>query len=252
MTESGTRAVSWEIADLSRQDAVRDLATRLRARLPRIHVLANNAGAMFLDRAETAEGLERTFTLNHLNYFTLTMLLLDRLAAAATSGAPARILSVSSRAHRDARLNLDDLQMKRTFSGWRAYANSKLCNILFTRALARRLDPSRAVAHSLHPGVVSTRFGVNNGRRGRVLRGLMDVIAISPARGADTLVWLSHASAALSDSGSYWVRRTRRLPSEAAQSDVDSERLWMASSALAGVDADALIRDAGLWIGGGS
>jgi len=244
MSECGRRTVTCEIADLSRQDAVRDLAARLRARLPRIHVLANNAGAMFLEREVTAEGMERTFALNHLSYFTLTLLLLDQLTAAATVGAPARIVNVSSRAHRDARLDLDDLQLTRDFRGWRAYANSKLCNILFTRALAARLKPSRVVAHSMHPGVVSTRFAVNNGRRGRLLRGLMDVIAISPERGADTLVWLSHAPEALSDSGSYWVRRRRRDPSADALRDADGERLWTESAMCANIDADALTRGA--------
>ncbi len=250
MSECGRRTVTWEIADLSRQDAIRDLAARLRARLPSIHVLANNAGAMFFERELTAEGLERTFALNHLNYFTLTMLLLDRMAAAATAGEPARIINMSSRAHRDARLDLDDLQLTRDFGGWRAYANSKLCNILFTRALARRLDASRVVVHSMHPGVVSTRFAVNNGRRGRMMRGLMDVIAISPVRGADTLLWLSHEPDALRGSGDYWVRRQRRVPSAAALRDADGERLWAESAALARVDATARVREAGLTVVG--
>lgn len=243
-TTTGLRAITWEIADLSRQEAVHDLADRLLARLPRIDVLANNAGAMFLDREVTAEGFERTFALNHLSYFTLTMRLLEPLVAAARPGVPARVLNVSSRAHRNAHPVLDDLQMERDFGGWTQYANSKLYNIWFTRALARRLDPSRIVTQALHPGVVSTRFATNNGPMGRLLRRVMDVVSISPTRGADTLVWLAYAAEALEASGEYWVKRRRVTPSRAARDDARAEQLWTTTSALTGLDADQLIQHA--------
>ncbi len=246
MSDTGRRAIIWEIADLSRQDAVRELALRLRTRLPRIDVLVNNAGAMFLEREVTAERLERTFALNHLQYFTLTLLLLDQLAAAATSGAPSRVVSVSSRAHENAKLDLDDLQGSRNYGGWRAYANSKLCNIFFTRALARRMDPTKIVAHVMHPGVVTTRFATNNGSRGRLMRRVMDFVAITPDAGADTIVWLASDPEATRSSGDYWVRRKRVTPSAAARRDVDAERLWTESVQLAQVDAELLIREAGV------
>jgi NAD(P)-dependent dehydrogenase (short-subunit alcohol dehydrogenase family) len=246
MSATGRRTVTWEIADLSRQEAVRDLAFRLRERLSEVHVLVNNAGALFVDREVTSEGLERTFALNHLQYFSLSLLLLDRLAAAARPGEPARIVSVSSRAHRGARVDFDDLQLARGFRAWRAYANSKLCNILFTRALASRMDPDLVVAHALHPGVVSTRFAGANGRRGRLMRRIMDIVSITPEEGADTLVWLATADAARRESGGYWVKRTRTAPSTAALDDVAAERLWQASIALSGLDADALIEEAGI------
>ncbi len=238
------RAITWEIADLSRQQAVHDVADRLLARLPRIDVLANNAGAMFLDREVTPDGFERTFALNHLSYFTLTMRLLAPLVAASRPGAPARVVSVSSRAHRNAHPRLDDLQLEHHFGGWTQYANSKLYNVWFTRALARRLDPSRVVTHALHPGVVSTRFATNNGRMGRVLRGLMDVISVTPAQGADTLVWLSCAPEALERSGDYWVKRRRVAPSTTARDDGRAEQLWAITAQLTGLDADRLLRDA--------
>lgn len=241
---SGRRAITWEIADLSRQEAVHDLADRLMARLPRIDVLANNAGAMFLDREVTPDGFERTFALNHLSYFTLTLRLLTPLVSAARSGAPARVLSVSSRAHENASPALDDLQLAHHFGGWKQYANSKLYNIWFTRALARRLDPSRVVTHALHPGVVSTRFATNNGRMGRLLRRVMDVVSVTPAQGADTLVWLSSAPEALEGSGDYWVKRRRVRPSRTARDDARAERLWTMTSELTGLDADQLIRTA--------
>jgi NAD(P)-dependent dehydrogenase (short-subunit alcohol dehydrogenase family) len=247
MAETGRRTVSWEVADLSRQEAVHELADRIRARCDRIDVLANNAGALFITRAETAEGLERTFALNHLAYFTLTLRLLDRLAAAATGRTddPARVFCVSSRAHRDARLDFDDLQGRLDYRGWRAYANSKLLNVLFARALATRLDPARIVVHSLHPGVVSTRFAVNNGRRGRILRRVMDVVSISPREGADTLVWLSSAAAARATTGSYWVKRARIEPSNAALDPQLAERAWNESAKLSQIDADALVAASG-------
>lgn len=243
-TEGRDRAITWEIADLSRQQEVHDVADRLLARLPRIDVLANNAGAMFLDREVTPEGFERTFALNHLSYFTLTLRLLAPLVAAARPGAPSRVLNVSSRAHANARPALDDLQLERHFGGWKQYANSKLYNIWFTRALARRLDASRVATQALHPGVVSTRFATNNGLMGQLLRRAMDVMSVTPAQGADTLVWLSSAEAALEGSGDYWRQRRRVTPSGTARDDARAEALWTTTSRLTGLDTDRLIRDA--------
>ncbi len=243
-TEGRGRAVTWEIADLSRQQEVHDVADRLLARLPRIDVLANNAGAMFLDREVTPEGFERTFALNHLSYFTLTLRLLAPLVAAAQPGAPSRVLNVSSRAHANARPALDDLQLERQFGCWKQYANSKLYNIWFTRALARRLDAARVATQALHPGVVRTRFATNNGLMGQLLRRVMDVVSVTPAQGADTLVWLSSAPEALEGSGDYWRQRRRVTPSGTARDDARAEALWTTTSRLTGLDADRLIRDA--------
>lgn len=246
MSEFGVRSVAWDIADLSRLDAISALSDRLHERFPRINVLVNNAGALFMSREETVDGLERTFALNHLAYFALTVGLLDCIAAASSVGAPSRILSVSSRAHTDARLDLNDLQYTRGYSGLRAYANSKLCNVLFTRALASRLDERRVVAHALHPGVVSTRFATNNGRRGRILRRIMDLVSVTPGEGADTMVWLATAHEAVRSTGDYWVKRKQRSPSTAAQQRETGEALWTASKELSHCDADAAIARAGV------
>jgi NAD(P)-dependent dehydrogenase (short-subunit alcohol dehydrogenase family) len=246
MSETGRRDVTWEIADLSRQDAVHDLAARLNRRLSHIDVLINNAGAMFLDREVTAEGLERTFALNHLAYFTLTLLLLGRMARVESARRPARVICVASRAHRDARLALDDLQGERSYSGWGAYDNSKLANILFTRALARRLDPAKVVVHAMHPGVVSTRFAMNNGRRGRLMRRVMDVVSVDATTGADTVVWLTSDDAATATTGDYWVKRARIDPSSAALDPLIAEALWERSAALAALEPDAIIAAAGV------
>lgn len=240
----GPGTVSWEVADLSRRDAVTALADRLRARHPAIHVLANNAGALFLERDITADGVERTLALNHLAYVRLTLALLDPLLAAARPGAPARVLCVSSRAHENARVDLEDLPLARGYGGWRAYANSKLCNIWFAQGLAQRLDPSLVVAHSLHPGVVRTRFAENNGRLGRLLRRVMDLVSVTPEAGADTLTWLASAPDALEGSGGYWVRRRRTRPSRAARDVALAGRCWAATETLLQLDADALVREA--------
>jgi retinol dehydrogenase-12 len=244
MNETGRQSVSWEIADLSVQQDVQALAARLLHRCPRIDVLANNAGSLFLDRVVTADGIEQTFALNHLNYFALTLRLLPALYAAATPGAPARVICVSSRAHEGAKPLLHDLQLAARYGGWTQYANSKLYNIWFTRSLARRVDPARLVVQAMHPGVVSTRFAVNNGTMGRVLRGLMDVISVTPERGADTLVFLSAANEALQQPGDYWVKRRRIVPSKTARDDGRGEQLWRESERLTGLDADAMIRTA--------
>jgi retinol dehydrogenase 12 len=244
MSATGRRDITWHIADLSRQSDVRELAAALIAAHPRIHVLANNAGAMFLERETTSEGHERTFALNHLSYFTLAMLLLPALVAASAPGAPARVVNVSSRAHENARPDLDDLQLTRGFGGWRAYANSKLFNIWFTSALARRLPADRVVVQCLHPGVVSTRFATNNGPMGRLLRGIMDLVSVTADAGADTLVWLSQAPEALAHNGSYWVKRARKVPSRTARNEAMAETLWRHTAALTGLDVEHLLAQA--------
>ncbi len=187
-------------ADLARLDAVRGLAAQL-ALLPRIDVLINNAGAIFRRRAETPDGLERTFAVNHMGYYLLTRLLLPRL----NESAPARIVNVASGAHRGARLDFVDLQMARDFDGWTAYRRSKLCNILFTRELARRLAGSGVTANCLHPGFVATGFGDNTDGWFRASLALgKRLLAISPARGAETVSYLASSPDVASVSGLYF------------------------------------------------
>ncbi|MEP6780060.1 MAG: SDR family NAD(P)-dependent oxidoreductase [Gemmatimonadaceae bacterium] len=242
MSDIGQRTVTWEIADLSRQHDVRDLAARLRDRLNSIDVLINNAGAIFHEREVTRDGLERTFALNHLAYFTLTLLLLDRLKNAAKTNAPARVLIVSSDAHRRAQLNLGDLQSESNFRPWRTYGNSKLENILFMRSLAAKVDPRKIVVNALHPGVVSTRFAVTgNGVWGRLMRRTMNLASISAEEGADTLVWLATDPEIGQKTGLYWEKRAVATPSKAALNDENARILWNESEKIAELDADALV-----------
>src|SRR5262249_52128297 len=156
-----------------------------------LHVLVNNAGAANQTRKVTAEGLEVTFAANHLAYFLLTHELLPLLEAAGQPGRTARIVNVASEAHRSARLDMDDLMSERGYSPMRVYGNSKLCNILFTYELARRLAGKPVTANCLHPGVVATGFGKNDPGWFRVLVKLGSPFLLSPEKGARTQIYLA-------------------------------------------------------------
>jgi NAD(P)-dependent dehydrogenase (short-subunit alcohol dehydrogenase family) len=224
--------VSVHYADLARLDALRTLAAGLNA-LSRIDVLINNAGAMFWRREVTADGLERTFALNHMAYFVLTALLRDKLASS-----PARVVNVASDAHRGARLDFRDLQSARNYSGMRTYSRSKLCNILFTRELARRLAGTGVTANCLHPGFVNSRFGDNNpGVVGVGTRIVKQLFAISPERGAETPVYLASSPAVEGKTGGYYDKCAPSTPSREVQDDAAARRLWEESARIAGIAA---------------
>lgn len=210
-------------ADLSQLDEVRRLADALLEALPRIDGLINNAGAIFRRREVTVDGFERTFALNHVAYFLLTDLLRERLV----SSSPARIVNVASEAHRGATLDFDDLQTERGYGAWLAYQRSKLCNILFTRELARRLAGTGVTANCLHPGFVATRFGDNTDGVYRFgVQLAKRLFAISPENGAKTSVFLATAVEPGRISGRYYSKETQTEPSLAAQDDAAASRLW--------------------------
>ena len=185
---------------------------------------------MFSQRRVTAEGLETTFALNHMAYFVLTQALRERLVASA----PARIVSTASMAHAGAKLDFDDLQCANGYSAWKAYSRSKLCNILFTRELARRLAGTRVTANCLHPGFVASRFGDEAGGWTGRLFSLAKFFAISPEAGADTIVYLASSPEVASVSGEYFARRKVLKPSAAARDDAAARTLWEKSEAIAG------------------
>jgi NAD(P)-dependent dehydrogenase (short-subunit alcohol dehydrogenase family) len=222
-------------ADLSRRDETIRLASELLRALPRIDVLLNNAGALFTRRETTVDGLERTFALNHMGYFLLTHLLRDRLVASS----PARIVNVASNAHLKAPpLDFDDLQSTKAYNGLKAYQRSKLCNILFTRELARRLAGTGVTANALHPGFVASSFGDNNGFLFRIGIGLAKRFsAISIEEGAATPVYLASSPEVASISGRYFVNTREAQPSAAAQDDEAAARLWHETAKLAGLPA---------------
>ena len=219
-------------ADLARLEDVRRLGAALAAALPRVDVLVNNAGAIFRRRDVTRDGLERTYALNHMAYFLLTALLKERLAAAA----PSRIVSVASEAHRGATLDFDDLQGARHYSGWTAYQRSKLCNILFTRELARRLQGTGITANCLHPGFVASGFGDNNDGAFRVALSIAKrLFAISEEKGAATTVYLASSPEVQDTNGLYFKGCRPAFPSAEARDDGAARRLWEESARLAGL-----------------
>lgn len=214
------------LADMKR--AAADIAAAERA----IDVLINNAGAIFSRRHETSEGLERTFALNHMSYFVLTHGLRQRFVKGT------RIINTASEAHRRASLHANDLQFRRGYTGWTAYCHSKLCNILFTSELARQLAASNPgiTANCLHPGFVASRFGdANDGWFGRLLSLAKSIFAISPEKGADTLVYLASAPEVEGLNGWYFYKCKRARPSKAARSVSRADYLWGKSEEIAGV-----------------
>jgi NAD(P)-dependent dehydrogenase (short-subunit alcohol dehydrogenase family) len=225
------QAHSVHYGDLSRVTEMRRVGKEIAEAEPRIDVLMNNAGAMFGQRSVTEDGLELTFATNHLSYFVMTYLLRERLAA---SG-PARVVNTSSHAHYRGTIDFDNLQYERGYKAFPAYCRSKLCNVLFTRVLAKRLEGSGVTANSLHPGFVNTRFADgSSGGMARVI-GLMKIFAISPEKGADTPIYLASSNDVAQTSGLYFYKRKSVAPSKIAQDDAVAERLWQATEKLAGI-----------------
>jgi NAD(P)-dependent dehydrogenase (short-subunit alcohol dehydrogenase family) len=215
------------MADLSLLSEMKRVGRAIAAAEPRIDVLIDNAGALFNARHETADGLEKTFALNHMGYFVITNELLAKIVE------NGRIVAVASGAHRAARLDLDDLQLRHGFGGWRAYANSKLCNILFTRALARRTQRG-ITANCLHPGFVATRFAAQSGGWTQKLAGFAKRLsAITPEEGAKTIIHLASSPDVAGISGKYFYKCRIETPTAAGQNDDDAERLWAISAEIA-------------------
>ncbi|MDX2161123.1 MAG: SDR family oxidoreductase [bacterium] len=231
--------VRGEVADLSLMADVRALAARLNADLPRIDLLINNAGAFFPERETTREGLEMTFALNHMNYFLLTSLLLDKLVASA----PARIINVSSDAHKGATLDFADLQAQKGYFGFTHYSRSKLMNLYFTYELARRLQArgigaEQVAVNALHPGVVNSGFFRNKrGIVGATILAFMSLvrltgIMVTPEKGAQTTLYLATSDEGGRVTGKYFSN-SKMIESSAASLDTAAaQRLWEMSEAI--------------------
>jgi NAD(P)-dependent dehydrogenase (short-subunit alcohol dehydrogenase family) len=227
----GGAPVHTHVADLALMAEVRALAEELGQRHERIDVLANNAGALFATRKVTSEGFEQTLALNHLAPFLLTNLLLDRLDRG-------RVIATTSDAHTGGRLDLDDLQSEKSYSAMRVYGTTKLCNILFTRELAKRAPQLNA--NCFHPGTVRTGFGKNDSGIWKVLTTLGAPFFRSPERGARSLVWLATDEEGGMLTGEYIVDEKVAEPSAAAQDPELALGLWERSAALVGLPADAV------------
>jgi retinol dehydrogenase 14 len=230
---SGNPAVDAFAADLSSQAEVRRLAAAVLDAYPRLHVLVNNVGGFWAHRHLTADGLERTFALNHLASFLLTDLLLDRIKASA----PARIVTVSSNAQAMASIDFTDLQGETDYAGPRAYNQSKLANVMFTYELARRLYGTGVTANALHPGVVRSAFGAEDpSTLTRIARPLTRFLK-TPAQGAATSIYLASSADVEGITGRFFANRKPKRSNESSYDTTAANRLWQVSARLVGLTA---------------
>jgi len=228
---TGNDAVDFVLADLSSQAEIHRLARDLLARYPQIQVLVNNAGVINRKRETTVDGIETVFAVNHLAYFLLTHLLLERL----TISGSARIVNVASDAHRWGNLDFDDLQNARKYRPFPVYGQSKLCNILFTRELARWVAGTGVTVNCLHPGGVATGLGWNNGWWAVLIAKSLRPFFRTPEQGADTAIYLATSPEVEAVNGKYFYNRREIQPSPAAQDDAAAKQLWRISAELTGV-----------------
>ena len=227
--ETGNSRIDGVLADLSSQVQVRRVASEALDLLPRIDVLLNNAGALFLSNSRSVEGLEMTFALNHIGYFLLTNLLLERLR----ESAPARVINVSSSSHwSPGKFKMEDLPKPGSNRGYRAYGRSKLCNILFTYELARRLEGTDITVNALHPGLVRTNIARNNGPLGRVVNFFIGARGVNADKGAETLVYLASSPEVDRITGKFFIDCKAVSSSELSYDTELAARLWDMSDRL--------------------
>ncbi|MGD1891813.1 MAG: SDR family oxidoreductase [Cyclobacteriaceae bacterium] len=226
----GHDRVDIVLADLASLQQIREAAAHINEHYPRIDVLNNNAGLITSDQRETTEdGFETTFGVNHLAPFLLTQLLLDKVLASDGGN----IINVSSEAHRFASFDLKDLQYeKRKYNGLKAYASSKLCNILFTRELSKRLPQTNVVTNSLHPGGVATNFGKGVSGFFGVIMKMARPFMISEEKGAQTSIYLATSDEGYTATGLYFKDKKAVKPNKDASSDYNAKRLWEISENL--------------------
>ncbi len=241
-SETGNDKVSYIQADLSSIADIRNAAGQFLQSHNRLDVLLNNAGAYFSERKESVDGNEMTMALNHLNYFLLTNLLLDTLKETASETGEARIVNVSSSAHRSGSINFDDFQAQDGYNGFRRYGDSKLMNILFTYELARRLEGTGVTANALHPGFVNTGFGMNNGGLTKIALDLIQkLVALSPEKGAETNIYLAASPDVEGITGKYWDNKQQKASNSASHNLETQKRLWELSEELTGIRSPLVV-----------
>jgi NAD(P)-dependent dehydrogenase (short-subunit alcohol dehydrogenase family) len=229
---SGNPKIEFLLADLSDQVKVRQLVDVFKSRYARLDVLINNAGAFFLRRKVSAQGIEMTWALNHLSYFLLTNLLLDQIL----DSAPARIVNVASGVHYRGKIHFDELNLSRGYNGWKAYSQSKLANILFTYELVRRIpDPSIAI-NTLTPGMIATRIGQNTGPIVKQLvRLVQSTSGKTPEDGAESIIYLASADEAGEFRGKFFREVQAVRSSETSYDENISRMLWEVSERMTGL-----------------
>ncbi len=232
---TGNQQISYLLADFSDLDQVRDLAKNFQDRFQHLHLLLNNAGGFFNKRTLTSYGVEMTFLVNHLAPFLLTNLLLDTLK----ESAPSRIINVSSEAHRQDRMNFEDLDFKKGYFGIKAYARSKLGNILFGYELARRLEGTGVTVNSLHPGHIATDIWKTNfGLIGPALKRIMGFFSLTPEEGAENSIYLASSPEVTGISGKYFIKYEPAPSSPLSSDPALARQLWEISEKLTGLKAN--------------
>jgi len=235
--KTGNRAVEYLLADLSSQREIRRLSKEFRKRHRHLDVLINNAGGKFVERRLTEDGYEWTLAVNHLAYFLLTNLLLDALRHRENG----RIINVASGAHGGVPgIDFDDLQSEKEYVGKRAYAQSKLANILFTYELSRRLEGTGITVNALHPGGVITNFCRNNGWKSWLKHVTAHILArnlVGPTEGAKTVVYLATSPDVAGVTGKYFGDQQPVRSSHASHDEAAAARLWNVSLELTGLPA---------------
>jgi len=224
--DSGNSRVSLEVVDLACEASIRSFAEAFKRTHPRLDVLINNAGVYTSHRDITTDGLERQFEVNYLSGFLLAHLLLGLLK----KSAPSRIVNVSSSAHEGSAIHFDDLQGERRYRGYRAYGQSKLAQVLFTRELGRRLEGTGVTVNACHPGVIRTNLGM--GGASAVVR-FVRLFFKSPEKGAETPIYLAVSPDVEGVTGKYFANKRVREPSRAAQDPDVARRLFDVSVNLA-------------------
>jgi NAD(P)-dependent dehydrogenase (short-subunit alcohol dehydrogenase family) len=226
--DTEAKNVDLMITDFSNLGQIGRLAANVKAKYPRLHTLVNNAGTYIDKRTLTADGYETTFAVNHLGYFLLTRDLLDLMK----SSAPARIVNVASDAHRRGHIHFDDLSLEDAYSGWKAYSQSKLANVLFTYELARRLRGTGVTANCVHPGVVGTNlFDSVGGWAGKLVR-LFTPFMRTPEKGADTMIWLASSPEVEGVTGKYFADRKEQATNPESYDTTIAARLWEVSERM--------------------
>lgn len=238
VSATGNASVELMLADLSSQKEICQLAQQFKSCYQYLHVLVNNAGAWITSRQESIDGIEMTFALNHLGYFLLTNLLLDTLKASA----PARIINVSSYGHKRTKINFADLQAKQAYNGMQIYRQSKLANVLFTYELARQLAGTGVTVNAVNPGLVATRFGLNNfgvipARIVNLLIRVYGLVGTNAEQGAQTSIYLATSPNVEGITGKYFEKQTAVPSSEESYDPATASRLWQVSEAMTGLSA---------------
>jgi len=228
--KTGNRQVELMLADFSSQQEIRQLAENFLAKERPLHILFNNAGVIMLRREETVDGIESTFAVNHLGYFLLTRLLLERIQASA----PSRIVSTASGAYgySGGRLDFEDLQSQKRYSAMNVYGKSKLANILFTQELARGLAGTGVTANCFHPGLVGSNFARNNGPLSSIGMLVIRPFARSVKKGAETGVYLCASPMVEGVTGAYFYNRSEKRLKAYARNEEDARHLWNISERM--------------------